>query len=493
MKVVLFCGGMGMRLRDFENTPKPLARIGYRPVLWHLMSYYAHFGFKDFILCLGYRADAIKDYFLNYRETISNDFVMTGGGRRVELLNEDISDWRITFVDTGMHSNIGERLVGVRSFLEDEEMFMASYADGLTDLPLDRYVQDFAERDETGCFLSVSPTSYGFHLVESGDQNLVDRIQFVGDSKVRINGGFFIFRSNVWDYIQPGEELVVEPFHRMIADRQLISYPHEGFWHCMDTFKDKQVLEDLDAQGHAPWQVWKKVGGNGAAAASARTGGGHRLFLGAHCDDVEIGCGGTILRLREERPDLDLRWVIFTGSEERHRELFASAERFMGSGASECVAAHNFRDGFLPYEGSEVKMAFERVKRDVATRRDLHAPPRGSAPGPPAGVRAHVEYLAQPHDLRVRDPQVRRRADAAERPSFRSRGSRSSFKAKDAARGLSLPGDQGMVRRRHAEGHPAPARGRVQRARALRRGLPRAQARTGPVEAPWPGSTSSRC
>ena len=147
MKVVLFCGGLGMRLRDFENTPKPLARIGYRPVIWHLMSYYAHFGFKDFILCLGYRADAIKDYFLNYQETISNDFVLTGGGRQIELLNEDISDWRITFVDTGLHANIGERLLAVRDFLDGEEMFMANYSDGLSDLPLRQYVDDFMAVD----------------------------------------------------------------------------------------------------------------------------------------------------------------------------------------------------------------------------------------------------------------------------------------------------------------------------------------------------------
>ena len=258
MKVVLFCGGLGMRLRDFENVPKPLAKIGYRPVVWHLMSYYAHHGFKDFVLCLGYRADAIKDYFLNYQETISNDFVLSGGGRDVELLSEDISDWRITFVDTGLHANIGERLLAVRDFLDGEEVFLANYSDGLSDLPLLQYVKDFEKRDETACFLSVSPTSYGFHLVEAGRNDVVDRIQFVGDSKVRINGGFFIFRQGIFDYMRPGEELVEEPFHRMIADQQLIAYPYEGFWHCMDTFKDKQVLEDLEAQGEAPWQLWKK-------------------------------------------------------------------------------------------------------------------------------------------------------------------------------------------------------------------------------------------
>ena len=139
MKVVLFCGGQGMRMREFSETiPKPMVPIGYRPIMWHLMRYYAHFGHKDFILCLGYRGDSIKEYFLNYKEWLSNDFVLSGGGADVQLLSSDIDDWRITFVDTGTHSNIGERLRAVRPHLEGEEIFLANYSDGLTDAPLDR-------------------------------------------------------------------------------------------------------------------------------------------------------------------------------------------------------------------------------------------------------------------------------------------------------------------------------------------------------------------
>ena len=118
MKVVLFCGGLGTRLREHSDTiPKPLVNIGYRPILWHLMRYYAHFGHKDFILCLGYRGDLIREYFLNYNECMSNDFVLSEGGRKIELLRSDIEDWRITFVDTGLHSNIGQRLLRVRQYL----------------------------------------------------------------------------------------------------------------------------------------------------------------------------------------------------------------------------------------------------------------------------------------------------------------------------------------------------------------------------------------
>ena len=135
MKVVLFCGGLGMRLRDYSETiPKPMVNIGYRPILWHVMKYYAHYGHKDFILCLGHRADAVKNYFLNYNECASNDFVLSGGGKNLELLNSDIHDWRITFADTGIHSNIGQRLRAVEMHLEGEEEFLANYCDGLTDL-----------------------------------------------------------------------------------------------------------------------------------------------------------------------------------------------------------------------------------------------------------------------------------------------------------------------------------------------------------------------
>src|SRR5262245_21723424 len=147
MKVVLFCGGLGMRIREApEPMPKPMLTIGYRPLVWHLMKYYAHFGHKDFILCLGYRADAIKNYFLNYNECVSNNFVLSNGGKDLRLLNSVIQDWNITFVDTGIHANIGQRLKAVEPYLEGESMFLANYSDGLTDLPLNDYIDNFVQR-----------------------------------------------------------------------------------------------------------------------------------------------------------------------------------------------------------------------------------------------------------------------------------------------------------------------------------------------------------
>ena len=254
MKVVIFCGGQGLRMRDEgQHTPKPLERIGQRPVVWHLLSYYARFGHRDFVLCLGYRAEDIKRYFLDYEETTSNDFVLSRGGRDVTLLGRDISDWTITFVDTGLHATIGERLAAVRPHLAGEEVFLANYADGLSDLPLDRYAADFHARDRVAAFVSVVPNA-SFHFVETDGGGNVVGLRDVRGADLRINGGYFIFRSAIFDYLRPGEDLLDGAFGRLIDDKQLIAYRYDGFWHCLDTFKDRQVLEDLEARGEAPWR-----------------------------------------------------------------------------------------------------------------------------------------------------------------------------------------------------------------------------------------------
>lgn len=256
MKVVLFCGGMGTRLNGMEgNLPKPMVKIGYRPILWHIMKYYAHFGHKDFVLCLGYKADVIKDYFLNYNEYVSNDFTMTGGGRNLSLKTSDIGDWTINFVDTGIRAIIGERLKAVESYIGDEEMFLANYSDGLTNANLNEMVEFFKKSGKIACFSCVKP-SQSFHVVDIDEQGTVRRIQDVKHSNVLINGGFFIFKKEIFDYIRPGEELVEAPFQRLIAENQLIAYRCNHFW-CMDTFKEHQELNDMYNQGNAPWEIWK--------------------------------------------------------------------------------------------------------------------------------------------------------------------------------------------------------------------------------------------
>ncbi len=257
MKVVLFCGGQGLRLREMpEPVPKPMATIGYRPLLWHLMKYYAHFGHREFVLCLGYRADVIKHYFLTYNECISNDFVLSNGGKTIELLGKDIDDWKITFVDTGQNCNVGQRLQRVKRFVDEDEIFLANYADGLTDLPLDKLIDYFRRQNKVACFVGVRPTA-SFHIASIEPDGVVRDIEHIAKSGSRVNGGFFVLRREIFSYIQEGEELVEQPFQRLIAEKQLIAYPYDGFWACMDTFKEKQQLEELYSRGRAPWEVWR--------------------------------------------------------------------------------------------------------------------------------------------------------------------------------------------------------------------------------------------
>jgi len=268
MKVVIFCGGLGMRIREAgDEIPKPMVPIGYRPILWHLMKYYAYYGHKDFILCLGYRADVIKKYFLNYEETISNDFVLSGiredrRGRCVQLMNTDISDWRITFADTGVHSNIGQRLRAAEPYLEGAESFLANYADGLTDLHLPTLVDHFERCGKVASLVSPRP-NLSYHAVSINGDGVVDGIDSIANMNLRVNGGYFMFRREIFDYIRDGEELVHEPFQRLIAAQELLAYPYDGFFASMDTFKDRQMFEDLYASGKAPWEIWR---GNGHAA-----------------------------------------------------------------------------------------------------------------------------------------------------------------------------------------------------------------------------------
>ena len=256
MKVVIFCGGQGLRMREASDVvPKPMVPIGSRPVLWHVMKYYAHFGFTEFVLCLGYKSEAIKHFFLTYNEALANDFVLSEGGAKVHLLKTDIHNWNITFVDTGLHACIGERLHAVRHLLRDDEMFLANYGDTLTNADLPAMIARTRATGATASFLAVRP-NYSFHVVSMDDEGIVDGIHDVTRSDVWINGGYFVLRSELLDDLRPGEELVEEPFHRLLASDQLLAQRHEGFWAPMDTLKDKQWLESLHESGQAPWQLW---------------------------------------------------------------------------------------------------------------------------------------------------------------------------------------------------------------------------------------------
>ncbi len=261
MKIVLFCGGLGTRIRDYsENIPKPMIPIGHHPILWHVMQYYSQYEHNEFILCLGYKANIVKDFFLNYRIAESSDCAISEFGSKVEIIGERPPDWRVTLVDTGFWRNIGERLFAVKRFVENEEIFLANYSDGLTDAPLPEMIARFKASGKIGCFLAVHPP-ISFHLVEFDKQGTVQRIHASKEADVWINGGYFIFRKEIFEYIRDGEELVLEPFNRLIKTGNLMVYKYEGFWRSMDTLRDRQVLEEMVERGETPWRPWGNLNG----------------------------------------------------------------------------------------------------------------------------------------------------------------------------------------------------------------------------------------
>ena len=244
MKVVLFCGGFGMRMGSFfqnkarflENNPKPMLLIGNKPILWHIMKYYAHFGHRDFILCLGYKADIIKEY--------------------IETNNDHFADWNIQLVDTGLNTKIGQRLFSVKDLLRNDDVFMVNYTDGLTDVNLKTYLEYFMKHDKIASLLSVK-APLGFHHVISNKNGIVERIKDgLGNYDLRINAGFFIFKNEFFNYIKDGEELVDEPFQRLIRQGQLISYVYNGFWENIDNYKGKMEIDDMYVKNNAPWIIW---------------------------------------------------------------------------------------------------------------------------------------------------------------------------------------------------------------------------------------------
>ena len=255
MKVVLFCGGLGTRIREYsENIPKPMIPIGNQPMLWHIMQYYAQYGHNDFILCLGYKANTIKEFFLSNRPHSFADCVVSNGGAQVEVLGKAQEDWRVSLIDTGVWRNIGERLWAVRQHVENEEMFLANYSDGLTDAPLPKVIEYFRQSGKAACFVAVHlPLS--FHLADVDDNGCVKQIRTSHQADIWMNGGYFVFRPKIFDFMREGEELVLEPFQRLIEANELIAYRYEGFWRAMDTLKDKQVLEDLVESGKMPWRL----------------------------------------------------------------------------------------------------------------------------------------------------------------------------------------------------------------------------------------------
>lgn len=256
MKVVLFCGGLGMRMRDgVTSSPKPMAMIGERPMLWHVMRYYAYFGHTDFVLCLGYGASSVKDFFLNYDETRSNDFILEGNARKVELFKTDIADWRITFVDTGLHSPIGERLRRARRFVEDEPIFLANYADVFTNAPLPDMIARLEASEAIATLLAV-PMQSSHHVVDVGEDGLITRVTPVRDLLQWENGGYFALRPEIFAHLREGEDFVEDTLIRLVQQRRVLAYTYKGYWSPADTVKERALLEEMYERGNCPWMIW---------------------------------------------------------------------------------------------------------------------------------------------------------------------------------------------------------------------------------------------
>ena len=255
MKVVLFCGGFGTRIREYsESIPKPMIPVGQQPILGHVMHYNSQYGHRDFVLCLGYKANVIKEYFLKLNRWANSDLVISNYGEKVDILGQQPPDWKVALVDTEMWRNIGQRLLAVRHLVEQEEIFLANYSDGLCDVPLNEMIERFKKSDKIGCFLAVHPP-FNFHLVEFTDGETVRQFRSSQESEIWINAGYFIFRNKIFDYIKEGEELVLEPFSRLMKDGALMAYKYEGFWRAMDTLRDRQVLEEMAERGETPWRL----------------------------------------------------------------------------------------------------------------------------------------------------------------------------------------------------------------------------------------------
>lgn len=261
IKTVILCGGKGTRIRDVsDQLPKPMLPIGRYPVLWHIMQIYAADGYKDFVLCLGYKSNVVKDFFLNYREmvgTFTIDF-----GDRGKVIHEEANqaiDWRVTLAETGEETQTGSRVKQIERFLGDDDLFMLTYGDGVSDVSIQQLVDFHKDHGRAMTICGVRPPGR-FGEVDCSESGQViefnEKPQATGG---RISGGFFVCSRRVLNYLDAGrldEVLETGPMRRMAADGELMLYPHDGFWQCMDTYRDYTLLNDLWNEGRAPWRKW---------------------------------------------------------------------------------------------------------------------------------------------------------------------------------------------------------------------------------------------
>lgn len=259
MKVVILCGGLGTRLREeTEFRPKPLVEIGGRPILWHIMKIYGHYGFNDFILCLGYRGNMIKEHFLNY-ESMNNDFTIAlGSPRTVEYHGAHTEqNFRVTLAETGLEAMTGSRIARVRRYIGDDDTFLVTYGDGVSDVDIKKLVHFHRLHGKLATVTTMRPTSR-FGVLHSDEAGRV--ISFAEKPQLDgwVSAGFFVFRRRVFDYLSEDADCVLErePMERLVKDGELVAYQHEGFFYSMDTYREFKLLNDLWDTGRAPWKIW---------------------------------------------------------------------------------------------------------------------------------------------------------------------------------------------------------------------------------------------
>ncbi len=258
MKVVILCGGYGTRIRDVvEDIPKPMIPIGPHPILWHIMKYYSHFGYKDFVLCLGYKKQVIKDFFMNY-EAHTKDFTITLGKRSAMEFhtNHDESDWLVTLADTGLDSMTGARIAKIRKYVGDED-FMLTYGDGVGDIDIDKLLDFHHSHGKVLTLTGVRPPGRFGELVSKSGL-VIDFNEKPQTTGGRISGGYFVASSRLFDYLDENDDLVFEqePMRKLVADGELMVYKHNAFWQPMDTSREYSLLNDLYNKGNAPWVKW---------------------------------------------------------------------------------------------------------------------------------------------------------------------------------------------------------------------------------------------
>ncbi len=257
MKVVILCGGQGTRLREeTEIKPKPMVEVGGMPILWHIMKTYAHYGFKEFILCLGYKGNVIKEYFYNY-EMLSNDFTIELGAKDIKVHpRHSEHGWNITLVGTGLKTMTGARVKRIERFIK-EDMFMLTYGDGVTDINIHKLLEYHKSHGKIGTVTGVSPPSrYGELLIRKDQVLSFNEKPTSNDNS--INGGYFVFNRKLFDYLKNEDNCILErePLEMLAKERELQVYQHTGFWQCMDTYRDYKYLNEIWDKGNPPWKVW---------------------------------------------------------------------------------------------------------------------------------------------------------------------------------------------------------------------------------------------